>query len=584
MNSRVYEIVKKHKDVSEQVRTVMETTELLESPEVVAYLLKQSLSIFRDMPDLHLDLMGRVPEDVVCSFAPGLLSGYFRILKGPKNKSSVRSAAVEAVKYVLSRISGFDEESEKNIHEFFYFNGEEGFGELYAICAQKFKTSRRVFFMSRLLLLDHPLSEDEYRMLNERMEEVFSPEVVSKLVSIGRYENNEAVFGRLVDMYHKGAEVGEIISRIQDRHQVEGCVLELCPVNEATMREVLATNDLRKIEVFLRNTDHVPLHVDVVKKFLELGTSSDDILRSNFGRRFGIARMVSEDYDELLEYAFNRMDTDARVLINLINIEFRPKVDEFVFQCIDLIYRNTDLERLGQYLYFLKVVVEKNCLRRSVLRRMFDGLVYLDHEDHRVRCGKYEILSGLLGQYFLMDEWIEVQKETSSRTAECGMSGRIDSCDIDTDNVKVLAATLWDELNIVPVDGELMAVSYLLKKIVDVTGTFYESRITRSNLIFHLIERHGIDGFSEVRRGRMDAFLGLLGSVITSFHMSKDVFNRVFLVLMDYFHLFDTKRLMEMMVRKDKYHCLYIVHKRLARGRMSENLRRFLKKTLLEAP
>lgn len=595
MSSKIYELVRKHTDLGERVNAILEVVDPTEAPGVMAYLLKQTLEVLRGDPCLHYCLVTRLPADVICRFIPGLLSAYFRVLRDHKTRDAVKNTVVKTLECVLSLDIVLDEVSETNIHDFFYFNRESMFEEIYVICSQRFRSSKRIFFVIELLLLGRELDENDYVLINENIEEVFTPELIGRLLDLERYKNNENVFGRLVRMYNKGKDVGGIIARIQCRYAVKDCVVELCPVNEATTRSILLTNDLKKIDLFIRNANHVPLRQEIVKRYLELSTSPEEILDSEFGRRFNISRMISEDYDELLEYAFSRMQMDIGALINLVRIEFRPRVDDFIFRSIDFVHGCCNAEELGKHLCFLKIAVWSKCLRRSVLRRIFDGLVYLDHDDYRIRCAKYEIFSELLEQYALMDRVIENELYVKDGDSECHIRDvmlrerqqilkRIDTKDIDEDNVKVLVAVLWEEISITPLENELMAISLLLKKIVDLTGSFYEARMTRSNFISHLIEQHGISEFNETKRRRTNEFFSLLESIILNYKLSKNMFGSILFILMDYFHIFNLESMLQMMVKKDKHHCLYILYRHNHSGRrISSDLRAFLKKSLLEA-
>lgn len=555
----ILDAAKKH-GLEECIEAVLNAVDPLRHPEAVAYLFRQTMDAFQQRPDIHLGLLHRVPDPVVSRFAPGLLSAYFRVLKDCKSTCVLRTAAADAVEHVLCLDIVLSEESEKNIHDFFYFHRSSEFRRIYIVCAQKFRAERRTLFLRELLLLDHVLEDKEYTLLNRTIGEI-SLETVDKLLQIDRYENSDDVFECLVEMYRRGEDVGDIVSRIQRRFGIRE-VPELCPVDESTTREMLQTNNLARIKVFLKNADHVPIRTDVVKKCLELCESPGE-LEDCLGR-FDIRRMVSEEYDELLEHAFGMMETNIRVLLNLMAIEFRPRMDELVFRSVDFVAQSGDAERIAQHLYFLKTVAEKRCLRRSVVRGLFDGIVYLDHSDCRVRCAKYEILSSILEQYGEMDRQIDAAGENPG------------AVDTDQDNVNVLVATAWDELNVVPVEDELVAVLLLLNKMVELTGTFLESRMTQSGFLLHLIGRQNVGQFSETRRRKMDVFLAFLHTIIRQFRLSKEVFGATLSLLLDYFHILGTRQLIAALAERDRYLCLYVIHRR----RLSERLKQFLKTVL----
>ncbi|WEL39214.1 hypothetical protein PFJ87_08g00730 [Encephalitozoon hellem] len=594
MDSRIYEIIKRNGDLEEQIDKILSVVNPLSISEVIAYLLKRTMDMFRGNPSFHRYLLNRMPSELITKFAPGLLSFYFCLLKDHKIKNIVVKAAVESIMYVLGSVPGLDGNSEKKIHEFFYFHKSPEFESIYKICAQKFRTRRKVFFISELLLLGSPLEDNDYDAVNDNIEEIFSPDLVRKLLDQGKYRNNEEIFSKLVCMYRKGEDVSDIISRIQEGYSVKDGVVELYPVNEETTGNVLQTNDLKRIERFFRDADHIPMHVNVIGKYLELCESPKQVLECNICRRFEVVRMIREDYDQFLEYAFNRLESSPRVLINLIGIEFRPKLEDFILQSIEFISKHNDTKRLCMYLCFIKIVVGKDCLRRSILRRIFDGLVYFDSEDYRIRCMKYEILSELFTQYGMMDRAIEDDGCSNMPHKECGVerrspsckdiSMRIDTNNIDEDNVNVLAATVWNELVITPDEGELMAISILLKRIIDSTGMFYESRIGKSSFILHLIDMHKISRFNETRRRVVKEFLCLLESM-TKFSLSKKLLERMFLISLDYFHIFDTSHLIQAIIGNDRYYCLFILYclNRSKEKILSKKLLEFLKKSLKDA-
>lgn len=594
MDGRIYEIIKKSGDLEDQIDKILSIVNPSTSSEVVAYLLKRTMDMFRKDSSSHNHLLNRIPPSLITKFTPGLLSFYFGLLKDQKTKSGIREAATVSMKYVLESVSRLDDSSEGKIHEFFYFHKSSGFEDIYRICAQKFKTRRKLFFISELLLLGDFLEDKDYDAVNDNIEEMFSPDLIRKLLDRGKYKNNEEIFSRLVWMYKKGEDVSDVISRIQERYNVKDGVAELFPVNKETTRNILQTNDLKRIERFFMDADHIPMHVNVIGKYLELCKSPKQVLECNISRRFEIQKMIVEDYDKFLEYAFNRLEDSPRTLINLIGIEFRPKLEDFILQSIEFIGRCNDTKRLCMYLYFMKIVVGKDCLRRSILRRIFDGLVYLDNEDYRVRCMKYEILSELFVQYSLMDKAIEydayssVPHKENDIESRCPVSEdilrRVDTKNIDEDNVNVLAATMWEELAITPVEGELMAISILLRKIIDSTGMFYENRIAKSSFILHLVDMHGISRFNETKRRSTEEFLRLLGSM-ARFNLSKKILEKMFLISLDYFHILDTGHLIRAIIMNDRYHCLFMVCN-LNRSKekiLSKKLLEFLKKSLKEA-
>nr|AGE95028.1 hypothetical protein ECU08_0620 [Encephalitozoon cuniculi] len=594
MDARIYEIIKKNDDLEEQIKKILGAVKPLDVSEVMAYLMKKTMDVFRADPSVHCYLLGRVPLELITRFAPGLLSFYFCLLRDQKTKGMVRNAALDSVKHVLESVSELDDTSEAKIHEFFRFYGGLGVEEIYIICARRFRTSRKVFFISELLVLGHQLEDDDYSAVNDKIEEVFSPGLVRRLLDRGKYRNNEEVFDKLVRMYGEGEDVADIISRIQERYDVKNAVLELCVVNEETTRQVLQTNDLEKIERFFRNAVDVPLHIDVIGKYLELCESPRQILGCRISKRLDIRKIISEDYDEFLEYAFNRLALHPRILINLVGIEFRPKMEDFILQLIEFVSGCSDVEKLGLYLRFVKIVVEKNCLRRSILKRIFEGLVYLDNEDCRIRCMKYEILGELFGQYALMDKAIEhaarLDGSDKEHGTECKCLGsrdileRVDTRSLDEDNANVLAAIMWDELIMTPAEGELMAISILLRRIIDSTGMFYGNRVSKSSFVLHLIDRHGIARFNETRRRMTDEFFRLLGSM-AKLSLSKNLLEKMFLISLDYFYIFDVDDLIRAIIENDRYHCLFILYN-LTRSRekmLSKKLLEFLKKSLREA-
>ncbi|AFN83477.1 hypothetical protein EROM_080570 [Encephalitozoon romaleae SJ-2008] len=594
MDGRIYEIIKKSGDLEEQIDKILSISHPLGSSEVVAYLLKRTMDMFGKDPLSHSRLLNGIPSSLITKFAPGLLSFYFCLLKDQKTRSRIREAATVSMKHVLESVSRLDDNSEGKIHEFFYFHKRPEFEDIYRVCAQKFKTRRRLFFISELLLLGHLLEDNDYDAVNDSIEEVFSPDLIRKLLDRGKYRNNEEIFNRLVWMYKRGEDVSDVISRIQERHNVKDGVAELFPVNKETTRNILQTNDLKRIERFFRDADHIPMHINVIGKYLELCESPKQVLECNISRRFEIQKMIIEDYDKFLEYAFNGLEDSPRILINLIGIEFRPKLEDFILQSMEFISRCNDAKRLCMYLYFMKIVVGKDCLRRSILRRIFDGLVYLDNEDYRIRCMKYEILGELFVQYALMDKAIENDAYSNAPHKEkdiecrCPVSEdilrRVDTKNIDEDNVNVLAAIIWNELAITPVEGELMAISILLRKIIDSTGMFYENRIAKSSFILHLVDMHGISRFNETKRRSTEEFLRLLGSM-ARFNLSKKFLKKMFLISLDYFHILDTSCLIRAIIKNDRYHCLFMLCN-LSKSKekiLSKKLLEFLKKSLKEA-
>ncbi|ADM11991.1 uncharacterized protein Eint_080560 [Encephalitozoon intestinalis ATCC 50506] len=594
MSSRIYEVIKEEGSLEEQIKKILKMGVLADSSEILAYFLRKTMDVFKEDPSIHHYLLNRIPSELITRFVPGLLSFYFSLLKDQKTNRRTERMVIDSIKHVLESAARLNDVAEARIHEFFYFRRGPMFEEIYKICAQKFKTSRRVFFISELLLLGYPLEDSDYDAINEGIEEIFSLELIRKLLDREKYRNNEEIFEKLIQMYKKGEDVSDIILRIQETCGVVCRVPELCVVNKETTRTVLDTNDLRKIEMFLRNATDVPLHVEVIGKYLELCDSPKQVLGSDVWKRLNVRKVVSENYDELLEYAFNKLKTSPRILINLIGIEFRPKLEDFILQSIEFVSRCSDAKDLSLYLYFLKVVVEKNFLRRSILRRIFDGLIYLDNEDYRVRCMKYEVLGELFVQYSLLDKAIEhsrhLNESQKTWNVECTCSipenifERVDTRDVDEDNVNVLAAIAWDELTIVPAEGELMAVSVFLKKIIDSTGMFYENRISKSNFILHLVDLHGISRFNETKRRLMDEFFQLLGSIVR-FSLSKKLLSKMFLISLDYFHIFDTSCLIRSIVRNDRYYCLFIFYN-LAKNKektLSKKLLEFLKKSLRES-
>ncbi|KAH9411000.1 hypothetical protein HK407_09g14150 [Ordospora pajunii] len=600
MDAEVYRILKEEGDVEERMCRILSLKDSMGCKEAVAYLLKESMNMIAVSPEMHWNVLSKVPTDFIGGFMPGLLSLYFNVLKDVKTHARTRRSVIRSMEYVIESVDVFDDESERRIYEFFYFNRNAEYENGYRVCYRKLKKEGRAFFASELLLLGHQLEEEDYEVINSKAVELFSPRLVGRLLEDGRYVHSEEVFEMLVQMYERGEEVGKTIYEIQRMCGIRR-VLELCVVNEENTPAVLHTNRIEKIERYLAETDWIPMHVEVVGKYLEICKSADEVIRSMLFRRMGLHKMVSEHYDELVEYGSRMMTTNAQVLINLIGIEFRPRVSDVVLEVIELVSETRSVEILSQQLYFVKAVVEKRCMRRSILRRIFDGLVYLDNADYRVRCMKYEIIAEILDQYVLMDIVIEGRYSkhdgfTTERNEDSGNriykicklngypdvpDGLVDSECIDEDNVNVLVATLWNEITTVPVEGEMKAVCILLRKMIDVSGKFIESRIMKSGFVLCLMDQHKVCGFNETKRNAVNALLGLL-EMLMSYELTKPMFRRVFVFLVEYFHVIDVTHLLEVMIRNDRYYCLLIYHELYVNAckAPSRQLKAFLMKSL----
>ncbi|KHN69135.1 hypothetical protein M896_090600 [Ordospora colligata OC4] len=577
MDAKVYKIVKEEGNVEERMRKILSLKDSLGCREAVAYLLKESMSLITISPEIHLNVLSRIPTDVVGNFMPGLLSFYFTVLKDVKTRAEVRRYMIQSMEHVMESVDVFDAESERRIYEFLYFNRNQEYKNAYYVCYKKLKNEGRAFFASELLLLGHQLEEDDYDIINSKAVEVFSPRLVSRLLEIGRYVHSDEVFDMLVKMYERGEEVHRIIYEIQRMYGIRR-VLELCVVNEENTLAVLHTNSIEKIERYLAETDWIPMHVEVVGKYLEICESTEDVVDSMLFRRMGVQRMVSEHYDELIEYGTRILATNAQVLINLIGIELRPRISDAVIEVVELLSETGSLCILSQQLYFVKEVVEKRCMRRSTLRRIFDGLVYLDNADYRVRCMKYEIIAEILDQYALMDMAIErrcsardgfateVNEADNTMHKTCDVSAHLniydvlaDSKCVDDDNVNVLVAILWNEITTIPVEGEIKAICILVGKIIDVSGKFIESRIVKSGFIQCIMDQQKVCGFNETKRNAVEALIRLL-EIMMSYELTKPMFYKVFVFLLEYFHVLDVTHLLEAMIRNDKYYCLLIYH------------------------
>jgi hypothetical protein len=565
MSSMLYRILRESRDPRHVVGRVLSTEGFVYTSDASAFLLKTSLDLFRAAPDLHLSLLKRIPGETIAGFVPGLMSRYFALLKDDKIRSSTREAAVASILHVLSSIPGLDEASEEHILAFFCFNNRSEFQEIYAACAGIFGIKRKTFFLVELMLRGHELLESEYAVINENLEEYFHVGAVERLVDIGKYRNNECVFKKIKEMYLEGEDVDGLIQKIQSKFEVGDPVLELCSPTELVTREVLETNDLGRIEKFVGNAAVLPLECEVVKKYLLLSMSHSEILESSLGQRFDVRRIIRDNYEEFLEFAFEMIGSNMNVIISLVSIEFRPKLDDFIFRSLDLISQCGIAEDMAQHLYFIRMAVEKNCLRRPVLKRIFDELVYVDHEDYRVRCAKYEIFDSLLEQYRRMDELLAKNRSSGVPSSTAAL---------DKDNVFVLAATLWEELSILPIEEELVGFLTILKRIVDVTSSFYEPRMERSGLVLSLTRMLDIKGFSEARRRRLDAFISFTESVAREFVVSKKTFEALFHFLVSYHRISRIDRALEMLVRKDRFYGLYLFS--INRRRMSEGLRESL--------
>ena len=159
MDATIYSIVKRHGDLEEQISRILDVVKPVDSVEVMAYLLRRTMDIFRETSSVHCCLLDRMPPEVISRFAPGLLSFYFCLLKDEKTKASAREAAMSATRRVLEQGSWLDSASETRIHDFFYFNRRAEFKDIYAVCMRRFKTAKRAFFVSELIVL----GQDESR-------------------------------------------------------------------------------------------------------------------------------------------------------------------------------------------------------------------------------------------------------------------------------------------------------------------------------------------------------------------------------------------------------------------------------------
>jgi hypothetical protein len=573
MSRELFCILKRSTDPRQMMERVLSNDTLVYTTDTSAFLLKRSLESFRAVADLHLSLLEKIPGGIIAKFVPGLLSRYFMLLKDDKMRHDVRGAVISSIVHVLGRTAGLDEASEEHILNFFRLNGRSEFKEIYIACARSFRTERRAFFLMELVLLDHGLMESEYAVINRNMEEYLRIDVVEKLVDIDKYENSGVVFERIRTMYKDGEDVDRVIHKIQRRFMVEDCVLELCPATDYTVRKMLETDSLERMEKFVGNAVELPLECEVMKKYLSLSSSSGEILGSKLAQRFNVRRIIRDNYDELLEYAFEMVGTNMNAIINLAEIDFRPRLDEFILRSLDLIGRCDAAEEMAKHLYFIKMAVERNCLRRSVLRRVFDGLVYVDHEDYRIRCAKYEILDCLLEQYKRMDDFLRTRAEPNGKDVEASGAN---TEDIDKDNVFVLVATLWDELNILPVEEELVAFLMVLKRIVHVTSSFYEPRMERSGLVLSLARMLDIKAFSELKRRKVGALVSFIEIAAREFRISKRTFEELFHFLTSYYHILNVGEALDLLIERDRFYGLYLFAQLTKKRRISERLRSFL--------
>lgn len=539
--------------------------------EIAPYLI--ALSIEDMTPQAfatHLCILRNVSCGILQDCLPGLLSAYFNALKNMKSASRNKAAATistahiaEAMLMVIQDTRHLDTHSQSKIHTFFYYyDAGMEFMNVFLRIKGLFSPSCRTLFLKKLVLLDTPLLDEDYELLNECIRDdtdVLVIPVVKKLVDIGRLVYEEPLVRSLSQI--EGAE--EVIEMLQDRFLPAICnpVIHLCKIDERSMA-IVHKYDLpcaeKYFERYVRENSRVPLTTQVLAQYLH---------HPNLGSTFFIRTVDVKTINEnpVLSYVRTNI-ANVTVLRNLVAHVYSATTSSLLPDIIEASHGCAQNPPLCvEYLNVVYLLVSKGDLDRSDLKSIFDELVYLDG-GLVVRMAVFRIFGDIVRQFSVQDRMIKDAHEKvcdlrdTTKMAMCtSIDEKVSDEDlrsIHTNNANVLAAKMWSELSKCRSDSLLPFVLDLLVLVVESTRSFYSGRMQSSGYLAYLLACYATK--HQRRKNEVALFGRFVECVAQHFDLDKKNFESIFHAINGLSDTKDIHKAAMGLIRRDRHHFLFL--------------------------
>ncbi|KAF7677254.1 hypothetical protein TCON_2659 [Astathelohania contejeani] len=547
MNDKlIFHCIKTIPNTTEQLETIINLN--IELPSKLApYLLYKSFSIIN--LDIHLLLLQRTDTNTLTSIIPGLFSQYFRILSDDKIREELRKHIHRCIIYILEQCNKIDEISKQRIANFFYFYQAKEVKDLFIQLNKTIKYNEKILI--RMIKMELALTEKEYKILNRYIRESeCNEELIYLLLKQRKYEYNESIFDELKKKYlknNKNKIVKQIISMIQTQFYdiIKIPIIELLPINTKSIEEILKIDDITKIEMFFKqmvgngNSNNLifkKYELPFVIKILECPSESQ-YLKSIFP----INEIVRENYDILLNYIGENINIrKIELLRKIIEIEKCYKLDDILKKILKLFHdeiliNKTNYEIMNNncgdiksnLLYTIKVIIKQKVITNETMRFVLEDLLYVDGYKILI----YNIYTEIFGIY---------SKE---------------------DDIKELAALIWDNLILPAQRDEYNAVLKLLTSVIKATGNFYQSRIQKSGIIEYLFKPYKIENYCALYYNRYKILIEYMRTITVNLKLNKKYFEVIFKLCLELYIFFkeDCDSIFKLLEIRDKYFYFFLV-------------------------
>lgn len=510
-----------------------------QSTEIKAFLLKKA---FENLDNFILLVLLMKQEDLE-KFLPGICTFSFKILE----EREVEEKIILILAFLLSQNIKVDDVSKGIISDFFIRTSEPIFAPIWYILSYDSEIYK-VKYILKLILNNFSVRKEDYELIRLNINNVFSVELVEKLMSVGEFEFDNKIFEKIKELYQESGRHENLIILLQEKYQneIENPVYELLPVGSQDIEYVLTNCRRNNVKKYLKRINLEQNGYEIAKFYL---SDEDKVVCKVIEEEFDVREIVGNNEMRIFEWLFVQIEQKVLIyqgiiekiylsskteeksllidlckekckteqrLISLIDITTRflsivpsTNLQDLVYSLLSVLYIIDDAKLALKMLNLVKSIMQNNGnLKREFLKFIFDEILYFEIDSCEIRICKYEIFNILLIRWFVIEESIKHQRDvplTKLRVVErlkdvhiqtyenylsLHKSAKVserNKVDLNKENIHVLCARIWEEIAVEPEDGELEMIVELLKTIIALTGTFYQKRFISSLLLRKIV-------------------------------------------------------------------------------------------------
>lgn len=529
----------------------------------IIYIISNSLHI--EYIFFHHILIYLLTDKQLSIFQPGILSFYFKILNENHDNKLIKFTLV-CIKLILSRNIELEKKGKEMLFHLLttkLFSKKEisnDICDILNVCKNFFENDQKVIILEFLINNDVQISIEEYFSLIDKVVKEFNK--CKKLnfnikksvdyTEIQDYNNLNFFNKNKNDFNFFNINNYILIYKIQKSLNNFYPKIE-CDV---TFKELIKFNGLHILKYYIDNK-HARKCLKEKCDIKKISYENENIVISYI---YDEIYILKTKYKELLEYSIICEDHSVIKKSNYSKhkelCEFIKKLNKILDFCIE--YKNlnykTNIEFIINSLISFFDILDKDSILKifelmefslnkiniKKLIEYINEIIYLDLDSVEIRSKKYNIIDKIFLKIFTHDKNIN--------------------------NYLPLIAKLWDEISIIPENGEISSVLKLLSTIIKNTKTFYERRLTKSKIIDFLFKH---------KKLFMHEFIIFLNEITTFFLFENIVLvEKIWNVVFEIYDKYDVTLIIKNLIKKKKFLSFYIIFNQ---NKLDEKFKKFIK-------